>query len=129
MFTRPSPLLVEGCSSHNAAMMLFHGSLYTSTRRALWVAPLVALLIFALSGAPSQAWAGQGDQGEGEGPGDQPCALDIAVATVPGFVVHGAGHFVAGDSETAWIERAPLDATVGYQYVYNPTFEFGHFRS
>jgi hypothetical protein len=120
-------------------------------------------------------------------------ALDVAVAAVPGFVVHGAGHFVAGDSDTGWkllgaqlagagllvagfsglaltgaadetitplvgltalggasfffswfadiygvsttadglglpeVESAPLDVALGYQYVYNPTFEFGHF--
>lgn len=126
-------------------------------------------------------------------PADEPDALAIAVAAVPGFVVHGAGHFVAGDSETGWkllgaelagvgllvggigglaltgaadetitpfvglttlggttfffswladvygvsatgagfglpeLEPPPLEAAVGYQYVYNPTFEFGHF--
>lgn len=148
---------------------------------------LIAIaLVVCLTGlyAPSAFANEEPDYGE---------ALPVAVAYVPGFVVHGAGHFVAGDSDTGWklvyaelaglgllvggfsglaltgaadetvtpligltalggstfffswladiygvstggdgigrpqTLRPPLEASVGYQYVNNPTFEFGHF--
>lgn len=173
-------------------MKLFDYHRFDPARHTLWGASVIVSLIFALA-APSEALAA-GDEDAREGDSHEEVrALDIAVATLPGFVVHGAGHFVAGDSDTGWkllgaelagigllgagiaglaltgaaddtvtplvgitalggstfffswladiygvstraggvgapeVERAPLDATVGYQYVYNPTFDFNHF--
>jgi hypothetical protein len=164
------------------------------------------MLLCFLVAAPTQAFAVEGDAGESdaaeensdeETPADEHDAvrraINVGVAVLPGLVVHGAGHFAAGDAETGWklvgaeiaslglttagvagllvtgaadqtvtlfvgltalggtsfvyswladiygvattgdalgrpqIQRAPLDFALGYQYVHNPTFDFGHF--
>lgn len=68
-------------------------------------------------------------------PGMEPGVLPAAAAIVPGALVHGVGHFVAGDSETGWtllgaqgvglgliaVAGVPLAATGASRKIIGPT--------
>ena len=64
--------------------------------------PRFRLLLLLLSFAPDTATAQEAGKREQKATQKiQPGALPVAAAVIPGAVVHGTGHFVAGDRKTA----------------------------
>jgi len=75
-----------------------------SARRTAAAAVLAScwgLATTARADSPGNDTSPHDDENRTAGPRDRPNALGVAAAIVPGILVHGAGHFAAGDPETA----------------------------